>query len=153
MRCEGNYQKCYVTNINKNGNFRVRNVDFGDTGAQSFKAIIRSTAATTLEIRISNKLVGSIKIDSTNGEWQEVSCDLSTTVKGIQNYLYFYIKGSEAQTIDLDSWQFFEYTTGITQPSTLHTQHSSPYDIQGRKMNGKNNYPIKIQQGKKIITK
>ena len=154
VRCEGNYQKCYVTNISKNGNIRVRNVDFGEVGAQSFKAIIRSTAATTLDIRIGSKTVGSIKIDSTNGEWQEVTCDLTTSVKGIQQYLYFLIKGSEEQTFNFDCWQFFENPTGITSPfSPLPSSLSPLYDLSGRKANNRGKSSIKIQEGKKIITK
>ena len=152
VRCEGDYQKCYVTNISKNGNFRVRNVDFGETGAQSFKAIVRTTAATTLDIRVGSKIVGSIKIDSTNGEWQEVTCDLTTSVQGIQQYLYFLIKGSKEQTFDFDSWQFFENPTGITTHLSPLTSHPSPlYDLQGRKTNS--NSTIKVIDGKKIITK
>ncbi len=154
MRCEGDYQKCYVTNISNNGNIRVRNVDFGETGAQSFKAIVRSTAATTLDIRIGSKTVGSIKIDSTNGEWQEVTCDLTTSVMGIQKYLYFYIKGSDKLTFDFDSWQFFENPTGITSPfSPLPFSLSPLYDLSGRKANNRGKSSIKIQEGKKIITK
>lgn len=151
VRCEGDYQKCYVTNINKNGNIRVRNVDFGESGTKSFKAIVRSTAATTLDIRIGTKSVGSIKIDSTHGEWQEVTCDLTTSVKGIQQYLYFYIKGTEAKTFEFDSWQFFENPTGINTNLSPLTSHPSPrYDLQGRPSSTKG---FKIMDGKKIITK
>lgn len=154
VRCEGDYQKCYVTNISKNGNFRVRNVDFGETGAQSFKAIVRTTAATTLDIRVGSKIVGSIKIDSTNGEWQEVTCDLTTSVQGIQQYLYFLIKGSKEQTFDFDSWQFFENPTGIASPLSPLTSHPSPiYDLSGRKVYDRFNSSIRIQEGRKIITK
>lgn len=154
VRCEGNYNGCYVTNIKKSGNIRVRNVDFGETGAQSFKAIIRSTDATTLDIRVGNKTVGSITIDSTNGEWQEVVCDLTTSVKGVQQYLYFLIKGSKEQTFDFDSWQFFEHPTGIASHLSPLPSHPSPlYDLSGRKVNDRFNSSIRIQEGRKIITK
>ena len=132
----------------------MRNVDFGETGAQSFKAIVRTTAATTLDIRVGSKIVGSIKIDSTNGEWQEVTCDLTTSVQGIQQYLYFLIKGSKEQTFDFDSWQFFENPTGIASPLSPLTSHPSPiYDLSGRKVYDRFNSSIRIQEGRKIITK
>lgn len=153
VRCEGDYNGCYVTNTKKSGNIRVRNIDFGETGAKSFKALVRSTEAATLEIRTGtksgSKTVGSITIASTNGEWQEVTCDLSTTVKGVQLYIYFIIKGTDVQTFDFDKWQFFEKPSSI-KPRTTSLKSQTTYDLQGRKTNN-SKHAVKIINGKKII--
>ena len=150
VRCEGDYNGCYVTNISKSGNIRVRNIDFGENGPKSFKAIVRSTATTTLDIRVGSKTVGSIEIASTNGEWQEVTCDLTSTVTGVQQYLYFLIKSSDKQTLDFDSWQFIEDPTGIKTPSS-NLKSQITYDLQGRKISDKGSRSVRIVNGKKII--
>jgi hypothetical protein len=57
-------------------------------------------------------------------------------------------------TFDFDSWQFFENPTGITSPfSPLPSSLSPLYDLSGRKANNRGKSSIKIQEGKKIITK
>lgn len=42
VKCEGDYTKCYVTNISNGDFIKVRNVDFGKEGAQSLTIKVRS---------------------------------------------------------------------------------------------------------------
>ena len=54
VRCVGDYEQCYVTDISQGDYIKVRNVDFGE-GAKSFKAKVRCTRKCTLFIRVGSK--------------------------------------------------------------------------------------------------
>ena len=156
VKCEGDYKGCYVTNISNNDYIKVANVDFGETGAQSFKARVRSNSKGTLIIRVGSK-TGSIKgrltIESTNGEWTDLSCDLSVSIKGNQN-LFFTFIGSGQSLFDFDSWQFSETNTGITtiDSDTSPTTHTI-YNLQGQPIEEGMNpgKSIRIIDGKKVL--
>ena len=138
VKCEGDYNGCYVTNISKDDYIRVRNVDFGD-GATSFKATVRAERKSTLQIRTGSK-TGAIKgkgeIEPTNGEWKEVSVELDTPLKGVVSYLVFTFQGTGAQLFDFDNWQFFgEGATAIKDVNACGLSGTSEtvYDLTGRK--------------------
>ena len=143
--CEGDYNGCYVTNINRGDYIKVRNVDFGSRGAQWFKARVRSEGNGTLIIRTGSQtgtVVGRLPIVSTNGEWADLSCELTEPVTGIQDLCFtFNISGSIA--FDFDNWQFSEEATGIAEAvanstlSTLNSTLSGWYDLQGRRLSAK----------------
>ena len=152
--CEGDYNGCYVANIKKGSYIKVRNVDFGEAGAKSFKAVVRTNGDAVIQIRTktaNGTVKGKVNIESTNGEWQEVTMDLTTTITGVQD-LYFTFAGTTATTFDFDNWQFFEQPTSVApiQKSSVKTQHRT-YDLQGRKASNSTNHSIKIINGKKII--
>ena len=138
VKCEGDYNGCYVTNISKDDYIRVRNVDFGD-GATSFKATVRAERKSTLQIRTGSKtgaIKGKVEIEPTNGEWKEVSVELDTPLKGVVNYLVFTFQGTGAQLFDFDNWQFFgEGATAIKDVNACGLSDTSEtvYDLTGRK--------------------
>ena len=138
VKCEGDYNGCYVTNISKDDYIRVRNVDFGD-GATSFKATVRAERKSTLQIRTGSKtgaIKGKVEIEPTNGEWKEVSVELDTPLKGVVSYLVFTFQGTGAQLFDFDSWQFFgEGATAIKDVNACGLSDTSEtvYDLTGRK--------------------
>ena len=155
VRCEGDYNECYVTNLSSGDYIKVRNVDFGEGGAKSFKARVRSSAKKcTLVIRTGSK-TGSIKgrlvIEPTNGEWTELTCDLTQSLTGIQD-LYFTFAGTGPSLFDFDNWQFGEEATAIgavvnEQPATT----SNTYDLNGRRTTNIASKGIRIIGGKKVI--
>lgn len=158
--CEGDYNGCYVTNISSGDYIRVRNVDFGDNGAIAFKARVRSTAKGTLNVRTGSKsgvIKGRLTVESTDGEWVELTCDLTAPITGVQN-LFFTFSGSGTSLFDFDSWQFLGDTSGITAPpspvnvqSSKFNLQSSPFTLQGHRVNGTTGKGIKIVGGKKVI--
>ena len=153
VRCEGDYNGCYVTNTSRGGQIKVRNVDFGITDAKLFKARIKSEKNVTISIRTgssSGTVKGRLATGVTNGEWMDLSCELSEPIKGIQD-LFFTISGSPSSEFKFDNWQFFEESTGIHTPNTTR-RVSNVYDLQGRKTKNKPaHHSIQIVDGKKVI--
>ena len=142
--CEGDYNGCYVTYLSRSNYIKVRNVDFGTTGAQSFKARVKSAGNAAITIRTGNKSgssKGHVTITSTNGEWVDLVCDLTKPITGIQD-LYFTITGTTSAQLKFDSWQFFESPAGIDAPSTFDPSSSTInpssstriYDLHGRQI-------------------
>ena len=172
--CEGDYNGCYVSHLSRSNYMKVRNVDFGETGAKSFKARIKSDGNITLVVRTESKssdAKGRLTIEPTNGEWVELSCELTQPITGVQD-LYFTITGAPTSQFKFDNWQFSEETTGIKEivrpeSQSDHAQgkdHSSStkveanelktkfYDLQGRQIKGsQSHHSIQIVGGKKII--
>jgi len=141
----------------------VRNVDFGEAGAKSFKATVRANTKGTLQIRTGSKsgsIKGKVDIEPTNGEWQEVSIDLTAELKGVQN-LFFTFLGSGNSLFDFDCWQFSETTTGIKSPTYEANEAYEPYkaygahksyDLSGRPTSWLRS-KLNIINGKKILKK
>jgi len=104
-------------------------------------------------VRISSKsgtIKGRLPLEPTNGEWQEVACNLTSPITGVQN-LFFTFQGSGSSLFDFDSWQFSEEPTGIkSQTTKLKSQTSEVYDLRGRKVASQLK-GIKIVDGKKIL--
>ena len=157
--CLGDHNGCYASNITKSSYIKVRNVDFGEAGAKSFKAVVRTTGDAVILIRVktaSSTAKGRVNIPSTDGEWQEVTVDLTTPITGVQD-LFFTFAGTTATSFDFDKWQFFEQPTSI-KPQTINLQSQASslkpqttYDLQGRRASNHINHAIKIIDGKKII--
>lgn len=111
--CEGDYNGCYVTNISSGDYIKVRNVDFGTEGAKSFRVRVRGGARKgNISIRTGSKsgaVKGKVTVDAaSDGEWTEVLCDLTTTIKGTVD-LFFTFTGT-GQLFDFDSWLFSSET-------------------------------------------
>jgi len=110
VRCEGDYTGCYVTVLSRGNYIKVRNVDFGATGARTFKARVKSEGNMTIVIRTGSKSSddkGRLAIESTNGEWVDVSCTLSEPITGVQD-LFFILSGTTSSQFCFDNWQFSE---------------------------------------------
>lgn len=100
-----------ITSVHNGDYIKVRDVDFGTTGASLFTASASSRYdGGTIEIRIDGidgKLIGSVKITYT-GEWEnwkEFSSKLEN-VKGIHD-VFFVFKGKEPHMLfNFDYWKF-----------------------------------------------
>jgi arabinoxylan arabinofuranohydrolase len=93
---------------------KVRGVDFGKPGATKFTAAVSwnpdSDSATegSIEIRIGNtdgELIGTLPVESTAGEWKEVSVAVNR-VSGIQDLYFVYKNISFEEPCKFDYWQF-----------------------------------------------
>ena len=151
--CEGDYTGCYVTNISPGDYIKVRNVDFGTAGAKSFKARIKANGKATLIIRTGSKsgtIKGRLTLESTNGEWTDVTCDLTQSITGVQN-LFFTFAGSGQSLFDFDNWQFFEAPTAIHELHHHKTTNKNAYNLRGNRIDSESSHHgIKIVNGKKI---
>ena len=156
VKCMGDYNGCYVSNISQGDYIKVRGVDFGDDGARSIKVTVKAAAKSTLQIRMGNKaglIVGRIAIEPTNGEWQELTSNLSEPITGVRD-LFFTFQGTGSSLFDFDCWQFFGESAGISSPHlTPDSQPLTPtqaYDLNGRKVS-KLSKGVRIVNGKKIL--
>ncbi len=158
VRCEGDYEGCYVTNISAGDYIKVRNVDFGETGAQSFTARVRTESTGTLNIRVGSKssiVKGKLTIESTNGEWADVTCELSSAITGVRD-LFFTFQGKGSSLFDFDSWHF-DQTDGITEltsdeATTPRLLNGKYFDLSGRSIRlSAPSQVIRIINGRKII--
>ncbi len=119
--CVGDYNGCWVTNIHSGDYIKVRNVDFGSTGAANLTIRVAAEKTSTLIVRQksqSGTIIGRIKIESTGGldQWTEITADLSRNVTGVQD-IYFTFSGSAtgATLFNFDTWQFGEIGNGIEE--------------------------------------
>jgi hypothetical protein len=144
VKCQGDYNGCYVSNISAGDYIKVRNVDFGEAGAQSMKVKVRVEKKCTLLVRVKTKtgtVKGRIALEPTNGEWQEIACDLSTPITGV-NDIFFTFTGSigtSATLFDFDNWQFFAETMGIDGTSARMPKGEESdrwYTVDGKNVNG-----------------
>lgn len=156
MRCEGDYNGCYVTNLKSSNYIKVRGVDFGENGAQSFTARLRVEKTGTLLIRIgdrSSTAIGRVAMEPTNGEWQDFTCELTTPITGIRD-IFFTISGRGNPQVDFDCWQFSEEPTAVENVRNDEKANNGigVYDLQGRRTTGsRNGHSIQIVNGKKVI--
>jgi len=155
VKCMGDHTGCYVTNINSGDYIKVRNVDFGEAGAQSFSAKVKADRRSTMSIRLSSKtgtVKGSVTIEPTNGEWQEVMCDLKAPITGVQD-IFFTFSGTGSSLFDYDSWQFSQAPMAIEAipASTSSPQLDQIYDLSGLQISSPVQNNIKIINGKKIL--
>jgi arabinoxylan arabinofuranohydrolase len=99
-----------VSEIQNGDSIKVESVNFL-TGALSFSASVASGGAGgSIELRVGSAtgmLLGTCMVAATGGwqEWENVSCDVSNEVTGIQD-LYLVFKGGSGALFNLDHWQF-----------------------------------------------
>ena len=156
VRCEGDYNGCYVTNI-KSGNYiKVRGVDFGETGARSFTARLRAENKSIFTIRTDDKMgptVARVTLESTNGEWQDITFELTTPITGVHD-LFFAFSGRGNSKMDFDCWQFSEEPTVVkdVRDEEKVKRGNGTYDLTGRQVNEKDRTKgIRVVDGKKYI--
>ena len=157
VKCEGDHNGCYVTDIHRGDYIKVRGVDFGDAGATRFTAKVRAEKSCTLIIRIDSKsgtesVKARLTVEPTNGEWQEFTCDLTETITGLHD-LFFTFNGSSDSKLDFDSWQFSDASTGIHEVENMRpSDNKTVFDLQGRRLNGNRaSKGIRIVGGKKVV--
>ena len=152
VKCMGDYNGCYVTGISTGDYIKVRNVDFGEAGAQALTAKVRVEKKCTLVVRIGSKggsIKGRLTLEPTDGEWQEVTCDLTSPINGVRD-LFFTFTGSGTSLFDFDSWQFSEQPTHISHIAhPAQTTHPA-YNLSGLKATP-NTKGVTIVNGKKIL--
>jgi MYXO-CTERM domain-containing protein len=99
-----------VSEIQNGDSIKVESVNFL-TGALSFSASVASGGAGgSIELHVGSAtgmLLGTCTVAATGGwqEWENVSCDVSAEVTGIQD-LYLVFKGGSGALFNLDHWQF-----------------------------------------------
>ena len=155
VKCMGDYTGCYVTNISSTDYIKVRNVDFGDAGAQTFTARVKSDRQCKLTVRQGGKsgaVKGTVTIEPTDGEWQDVECELKTPISGVRD-ICFTFSGSGASLFDFDSWQFGQAPEAIGAiPSAAASQRQgAAYDLSGRRATTRSGRSIQIVDGKKVL--
>ena len=140
IKCEGDYNGCYVTNIHSSDYIKVRNVDFGETGTEFFTARIASAGRGSLLVRTGSKtgtIVARVQIQSTGGldVWDEFSVETTRTLKGVQD-LYFTFVGSTsgATLFNFDSWQFGEIGSRINEVNGEGFAVNGYYTLTGQKL-------------------
>lgn len=156
VKCEGDYNGCYVTQINTGDYIKVSGVDFGEAGATNIKVKVRAEKAAVIMVRINSKsgtLKASLSVEPTQGEWKEFSCALKSPISGIHD-LFFTFKSNDASKLDFDSWQFGGESTavkGVDNDSKMSKPHRV-YDLSGRPVNEKHHSKgIKIVDGKTVV--
>lgn len=117
----------------KNGSsIKVKNVDFGEQGAASFKAAIASEKQATLELHLDSStgpLIGTLNIENTGGEYifKILSTDI-TNATGIHD-LFMVFKGEDKVNLaKFDHWRFVsaEGSDSIPDPTPKPTPTASP---------------------------
>lgn len=95
----------------KNGSYvKVKNVDFGEKGAASFRAGIASEKKATMELHldsVTGQKIGTLDIDNTGGEY--IFKILSTDISGATGVhdLYMVFKGEGSESLaKFDHWRF-----------------------------------------------
>lgn len=120
----------------KNGSsIKVKNVDFGEKGAVSFRAGIASEKQATLELHLDSStgpLIGTLAIDNTGGAdiYKILSTEVSNAT-GIHD-LYMVFKGEDnVQLAKFDHWRFVDETgvDAIPDPTPKPTPKPTPTPI------------------------
>ena len=106
-------------------------------------------------VRIDTKagtLMGSLSVKETNGEWQELTCELRSPLTGVHD-VFFTFKANDASMLEFDSWQFYTASSDIDIPQAGNVRPASGvYDLNGRRMNGVGApKAVRIINGKKVM--
>ena len=161
IRCVGDHQGCWVSNI-KSGNYiKVRNIDFGTVGAEGISMRVASQGRANILMKLDSetgRTIGIMRIEPTGGEteWAEQYYQLMQKVTGIHD-LYFTFSGNTTGStlFNFDSWQFYETGNAISATQAGNeTDTDITYNIQGIRVDPDNaNFTpgIYINNNKKSI--
>ena len=122
----------------------VRQVDFGDTGADKFTLRAKGTA--TIELRSSRpgRPITTIEFSSTEMTDQTFEVD-AAKFKGVKTN--FFIAVTSATDFYIDAWQFTKAgSTGINEVSNGQTTKSQSFDLSGRRIDSRQQRGIVIEQ-------
>lgn len=118
----------------KNGSsIKVKNVDFGEQGAASFKAAIASEMQATMELRLDSStgpLIGTLNIENTGGEYifKILSTEI-TNATGIHD-LFMVFKGeAKVNLAKFDHWRFVSAEGSDTIPDPTPKPTPSPTPV------------------------
>lgn len=101
-----------VHEISDGNHIKVKNVDFGETGAGTFSASVASgSRGGSIEIRLDSlygEIIGTLPISYTGGwdEWRTKSTAI-TGATGVRD-LFFIFRGEEEELFKFDFWMFEE---------------------------------------------
>lgn len=122
----------YMTKIHNDDYVKVRCVDFGDMGADNFTAFVSSKNEASIEIRLDKKdgeLIGTLKVENTNGAWKELECEVANTIGKHDLFLVF--KGANnTELFDFDYWCFTSNATIVPQTPYKGEAHQIPGKIE-----------------------
>ena len=151
----------YVTDIHKDDYIKVRNVDFGEDGANSLTVRVATGMNKTvaLAVRLGSKSgtpIGRVTFSSTGGAevWEEKVVTFSKKITGVKD-VYFTFAGTVADgastLFNFDWWKFntAEETAVREVEMTATEKDTDIYDLTGRKVNNPSN-GIYIKGGKKV---
>ncbi len=110
---EGMVSKTYgtgnmvLTDIHTGDWLALYGVDFGDEGAKTFTAAVSAKAGQegAIEIRLDatdGEVVGYLYVHETDGEWAEVTAELTTAVTGAHDLVFVFA----GEGYKVDYWQF-----------------------------------------------
>lgn len=151
----------YVTDIHKEDYIKVRNVDFGEEGANSMTVRVATgmNKSVALAVRIGSKSatpIGRITFSSTGGEevWNEKIIEFTRKITGVKD-VFFTFAGTPTEGIstlfNFDWWKFnTEEETAVREVEMTDCEKGDAfYDLTGRKVSTPCN-GIYIKGGKKI---
>lgn len=100
----------YITECDDQDYVKYDGVGFED-GAKAIRITVRSVKESHIELAlglVSGETVQEIPIPNTNGEWQEITCNLDTPISGTQNVVFrFRTNNNESgDLVDIDSFVF-----------------------------------------------
>lgn len=129
---EKNNNGVYINKIHNNDYIKVRCIDFGDMGADLFTASVSSKNNASIEIHLDKQdgeLIGTLNVESTNGSWRELECEVANTV-GIHDIFFVFKGASNTELFDFDYWYFTTNSTPIPQTPYNGITHSIPGKIE-----------------------
>lgn len=137
-------KRIYISNIHANDYIKVRNVEFGDSVATLTISVRSQKAGGKIQVRtgsLSGSIMGTATIPDTGGEWQPVTIDIRSTLKGTKD-IFFKFTGSGTQSLfDFDWWRFDkkqneEEADGIISAPTAQEGKRIYYSLSGTRLNG-----------------
>lgn len=103
----------YVTSVHNGDYIKVRDVDFGEKGAEGFTASVASRYyGGTIELRIGGvegELIGELNVPYT-GEWYNWQLEYTEVenVKGVHDLYFVFMGGEPYELLTFDYWVFSE---------------------------------------------
>lgn len=133
-------KRIYISDIHNNDYIKVRNVEFGDS-VGTITLNVRSTKeGGRIQIRIGSvtgTTGGNITIPNTEGEWQELTFEVRTSLKGTKDIFFKFVGTGTASLFDFDWWRFnakSDEEDAMGQPA-VNIGEKTYYSLSGTKLN------------------
>jgi len=147
----------YVTDIHANDYIKVRNVEFGDSvGSLTMRLRSKKTGG-SIQVRygsVSGSTAGSLRLPDTGGEWQEITIDIKSTLKGTKDLFFKFIGSGSESLFDFDWWQFNAKgdETDAIESTSAASGKTEYYSLSGTKLDTpqKGMNIVVMPDGKKI---
>lgn len=89
-----NAENLFVYNMHNEDYITVRNVDFGNEGAEKFTASVKDVkgdANASIEIYIDDdEKIGTLRVDNQTGEWKEITTTLDKKITGVHDLKFVF---------------------------------------------------------------